>query len=574
MSPKEAQKARLYLRSRSLSDRRANGLVYTPKHIVDFVLDAAQYSPVKALEETRLLDPACGAGAFLVAAMDRLAESVRSRGLRLGTAPGSRAFAKLATLALLGIDVDPRACSLARVALRQRFKDLTGRPAPSRIGRCVVKGDFLDLTGRAESAVRQIEPTLVVGNPPYVPTTRLSAARKDYYRRNFKSAHGRIDLYVLFIEQSIRVLRDGGYLTFITPNKYLTSHSARPLRQLMLDSGGIRTIANFSSHRVFEDAATVPCVTMFEKSGVAAEIDSLDCGAKPSPGGKIPILSRRRVPQQELDGQPWHLNEIGLSTLAARMEAAHEPLERFAARISAGIASGLDSVFISARPRNIESALLRPAVRGRDIDAFQVSDPGLTFLVPYRFPREGSPLLIDLEEFPRARTALEPHRAPLSRRHCVRIWKKKWFDLHDPMPLDVARATKILVPDVADRNRFALDSGRFLPLHSAYYIIPRDIDPDFLVALLNSTPSTFLARLRAPIVKDGFSRYRRQVLAALPVPRPGGNLERQIARAGSECDFEGVDALAATAFGITIDELGTMRRFLSRSRAQNRRRGY
>ena len=74
-------------------------------------------------------------------------------------------------------------------------------------------------------------------------------------------------------------------------------------------------------------------------------------------------------------------------------------------------------------------------------------------------------------------------------------------------------------PRVWESNRFVVDRGRFFPLHSAYYLIPKgDIDPDFLVAVLNSRVSEFLIRLLAPVVKDGFSRYRRQFLATLPIP--------------------------------------------------------
>lgn len=565
------EEGRDYLRSRSLVDRRANGLVYTPPHIVNFVLDAARYSPTKALDDVRLLDPACGAGAFLVAAVDRLAGSLRVRGLDLRKRGGSDVFARILTATLLGIDVDPEACALTRKSLRKRFAELTGRSAPSSLGRCVVKGDFLEPSGRAASALRKFNPTLVVGNPPYVPTTRLSSEKKARYRERFTCAHGRIDLYMLFIEQGIALLSLGGLLAFITPNKFLSSRSGRPLRQLLLESGAIQTVANFESHRVFQDAAIVPCITVFEKGGIAAAINSLDCDAEPATGGQIPIRRRRQIPQRMLDECAWHLGEGRLARLATRLESAHAPLEEFAVRISAGIASGLDSLFVSSGLPGVESALLRPAVRGRDVDAFKVNDPRLAFLLPYRFSKEGSPELVDLANYPGARSVLEPHRERLSRRHCVRVWKKHWYDLHDPTPLDICRATKILVPDVADRNRFALDDGKFLPLHSAYYIIPRDVDPEYLVALLNSAPLTFLARLRAPVVKDGFSRYRRQVLASLPIPRPGRKLERQIAQAGREGDLDRLETLAAEVFDVNGGELEAIQRYLSQRAAKSRR---
>jgi hypothetical protein len=117
------------------------------------------------------------------------------------------------------------------------------------------------------------------------------------------------------------------------------------------------------------------------------------------------------------------------------------------------------------------------------------------------------------------RRYLRGHRRSLEDRHCVRVWEKSWYDLHDPVPLDLASTRKILVPDVARYNRFALDDRNW-PLHSVYYLVPTGIDAEFLTALLNSLPIEFLIRLRAPVVKDGFSRYRKQFLHDLPVVAP------------------------------------------------------
>jgi len=413
-------------------------------------------------------------------------------------------------------------------------------------------------------------PNLVVGNPPYVATTRLTVTDKESFRRRFKTAHGRIDLYQLFFERALEILSPGGRVAFITPNKFLTSHSGSRLRGLLLRSGAVLAVANFRSHRVFSDAATVPCVTVVEKNGEAADLMSLQCGERPGQDGRVTVLRSRPVSQRALSSEPWELGEEKLLALSKRLLAGHT-LEQHASRISAGWATGLDSLFVipSTRTLEIEDELLRPAIRGRDIDAFNINAPGLHAIVPYHFGNGATPKLVDLTQYPKTKRYLSRQRARLVARHCVRVWNKKWYDLHDPVSFDVTKTPKIVVPDIADRSRFALDEGGYLPLHSAYYIVPADSRKlDFLVALLNSTALTFLVRFRSPVVKDGFSRYRRQFLAELPIPQVDSRAAREIARAGQEQDLDLLDSLVCCALGITAQEAAAMRRFLRQARGR------
>jgi len=159
----------------------------------------------------------------------------------------------------------------------------------------------------------------------------------------------------------------------------------------------------------------------------------------------------------------------------------------------------------------------------------------------------------------------------LEKRHCCRVWEKVWYDVHDPVPFDLAIQAKILVPDVARSNRFAFDPGRYCPLHSTYYVIPKSIDPLYLTAVLNSKPIEFLIRLLAPVVKDGFSRYRRQFLLGLPVPQTSIAHMVDIAQAASIGDRVRVEELVTPLFGLSSGERRAIDRFLSDLITQQRR---
>lgn len=537
-----------HLASIPLEQRRTAGQVYTPSHVVRFVLDRAEHR-VEEAGALRVLDPACGAGAFMCEVAARILRAVSPAGGRWTPARRARLHAAIEAR-VFGVDVDPLACQLARESVIRTVEALTGALPPAGFfQRNVAARDFL-LGDLPDDFPRRFG--LIVGNPPYVAATRISAADKARLRSRFKTAFGRLDLYTLFMERAVSLLDAAGTLAFITPDKFLVTQTSQPLRDLLLATGELLSVARFRSHRVFDAAATVPCVTVFRRTSTPAadhKTEVLECAVD---ADRVTISSMSRIQLRTLGASAWHLSQQHDTRLAERIEAAHPRLERYVVRVSAGLATGLDGLLVMPQEvaARVEPDLLRTAIRGRDLQPFQITPPGLQIFLPYQFNADGSPRLVSLQDYPRARELLEPHRAVLEKRHCVRVWGKAWYDLHDPVPFDLAATSKIMVPDVATNNRFAFDPGEFCPLHSAYYIVPRGIDPEYLTAILNSGPVEFLIRLRAPMVKDGFSRYRRQFLLPLPIPEANARARRRLVTLSRSGDVERVTAHVADLFGL------------------------
>ena len=544
-----------YLETLSAEERRDGGKVYTPPAIVRFSLDAAGYSTDTEIELLPVLDPACGAGVFLEEALRRLAARISSLSGDLRFAPTARTFLDAARRNLVGIDIDAAACALARRSLARTASELTGLAVSADyFAESIIQADFLsDELIRSGGRLSILPPFgHVVGNPPYVATTRLDDTIKDGYRRVFRTASGRIDLYILFFERGVSLLRSGGRLTFITPDKFLTSQSARPLRRLLREEGAVVRLARFDSHRIFRAAATVPCVTVFERGAPQTAVELIRCAGEERDAGPVQVLQRVRVSSAFIVGDNWAAVTPKQSALLARICGTHPTLRTVSQRVSAGLATGRDRVFVfpEGEHQHIEPELLFPALRGRDITPFNVSESGLRVLIPYRLDAD-VPALIDIRDYPGACRYLSQHREELERRHCVRTWGKAWYDLHDPIPFDLASRQKLVVPDVADRNRFAVDFGAFVPLHSAYYIVPKEIDARYLTTVLNSKPLELLIRATSPRVKDGFSRYRSQFLLGLPVPVPDDRKLRDVTRLYDQGRFEDAVELTTGLFGLS-----------------------
>lgn len=533
--------------------RRRFGRVYTPAPLVRFVTERAMDEC--SLVPAPILDPSCGGGAFLVELTRTIAGRLADAGIDVRGSGRDRLLSEVSDC-LYGVDVHRDGVESAREAVAAAVLDLSPGPLPGNFMKANLRErDFL-LDPPPEGFPEMFR--LIVGNPPYVTTSYLPKVYKDVLRRRFGSASGRIDLYVSFMERASELLLWGGRFAFITPDKFLTSLSAEPLRKLLMHRGGLVSVARFGSHKVFNDAATVPCVTVWQRGREQGDLHLLHC-RNGDDEGDVVSTGRWLLPSDRIRSESWELAPTEVTDLVTQILGDHPPLEKFVGRVSAGVATGLHRAFVLSREEQeqVEPELCWPAIRGKDVDAYEVAEPELAVLMPYRFSEGGTPELVDINRFPHARRWLEGWRERLQARHCVRVWGKPWFDLHDPVSCNLAALPKILVPDVAKRNRFAIDTGHFVPLHSVYYLVVNGMDPRVLTAILNSPPIEFLVRARAPRVKDSFSRYRRQFLIRIPIPPMSKATERDLLRAYEDAEHERLAELTTWLFGATqgqIDE--------------------
>lgn len=550
-----------HLNGRSRDQRRDLGQVYTPDWLVRFVLDQALGRSDEDDERGRVLhgpvlDPSCGSGAFLVGLVDELAEQWLAAGKKL-TGRGGSPFVAMLTEQIFGLDVDELAVEIARAEVADAVNRVTGLEiTPDRFEANVRVGDFL---WQPLESFGFPTPRLVVGNPPYVTADRIGAEEKRRFRAAFSTAFGRLDLYTLFMEKSARLSKDGSF-AFITPDKYLSSQSAGPLRDLLVSLGAVDSICLFDSHRVFEKAAIVPCVTVWRGASNIADPHErfmrFDRVSHVPGATSYEIEERREVGSEHLHASTWNFQRSRHESLEERIVAGHVYLGDSTTRISAGVTTGLNEAFLLDRDAAaaLEPELVHPTVGGRHIHANRITADDRFMLVPCVWDGE-VPHLIDLDDFPRARAWLAQHRRALEQRHCVRVWEKKWWDLHDPVGLPLHRTEKVLVPDLARSNRFAADAGTYLPQHSAYYIIGHDLPADILAAVLNSEAVEFLVRSRAPRVKDGFSRYRAQFLKTLPVPKIDEDTQLRMRHALANHEDDDLADITAGLFGVDKTEI-------------------
>jgi adenine-specific DNA-methyltransferase len=451
------------------------GFVSTPAPIVDEMM-ALLFRESPPSSESTVLDPGCGTGAFI----EGIVRWCKKNGAAIPR--------------IVGIESDPKHAALAR----ERFK--------THPNIAIQRRDFLKKRpGRFD---------FIIGNPPYVPITGLSEKEKSDYRQRFVTAVERFDLYLLFFEQALSCLQLCGRLVFITPEKFIYVSTAAPLRRL-LAKREVEEI-RFIDESAFANLLTYPTITLVSET-------------IPTDRTLVTLRDGRKVSiDLSADGKSW-LPLI----LKRRAPRGLVPLEEVCDRISCGVATGADSVFVR-EDSSIEAHLRRfafPTIAGRDLTAKEELSTRCSMLIPYSMNGR----LLPEERLGAFRSYLErPEiKSRLMKRTCVA--RKPWYSFHENPPLEDILRPKILCKDITAKPRFWIDwKAEIVPRHSVYYIVPKN--PTIvgrLAEYLNSEFAHAWFRANCQRAANGFLRLQSHVLKRLPIPR---EFLSQSASANSKAD--------------------------------------
>lgn len=265
------------------SKRKSQGIYYTPKYIVEFIVketlgEVLKKTKPKDISKIKVLDPACGSGSFLTAAYDKILESVGNQSL----------FTKFDILkdSIYGVDLDAQAVEIAQLNLLLKvLSQKTKLPTLQhnlRVGNSLIDGNMEKLEPYFENAWREQKAfnwkqeflevfdqkgfSVIIGNPPYVFARGKSFddSVKKYFYENYKLANYQLNTYLLFIERAYNLLRHGGYFGFIVPNTWLTINTFAPLRKFLIEEIGSLQVINIYD-KVFGDANVDTCLLIFKK---------------------------------------------------------------------------------------------------------------------------------------------------------------------------------------------------------------------------------------------------------------------------------------------------------------------
>lgn len=491
------------------------GAVFTRQEVTEFILDLCGYTAERKLYESRFLEPSFGGGDFLLPAVERLLESWRVSGDPLDPLGQlSDAIRAVELHASSYIEV-----KLKLVSLLERA-GLGVANASTLASRWLVHGDYLltAFEGRFE---------FVIGNPPYVRQELIPAVLLAEYRMRYSSIFDRADLYIPFIERSLRLLSADGVLGFICSDRWMKNKYGGPLRKIVADSFHLKACIDMVDTPAFtSDVIAYPAITLIgsgSSDGVTRFAKRPLISKQALQALAIDLCSQNTQPTSqvvELRGvvtgsEPWLLEDTLASRLLRRLEANFPLLEDVGCKVGIGVATGADKAFIGPfEALDVEPDCKLPLVTTKDIKNGYVDWAGLGVVNP--FGKNGE--LVSLDEYPKLHSYLEARRAVIGARHVAKKSPSRWYKTIDRIYPELSREAKLLIPDIKGEAQVVYENNGLYPHHNLYYITASDWNLHALQAVLLSGIARLFVAAYSTKMRGGYLRFQAQYLRRIRLP--------------------------------------------------------
>ena len=620
--------------------RDSGGVVPTPSFIADAIVARtlgpllSGRSPQEIAAFT-LADTCCGSGIFLLSAYDFLlgcyldwyvTHDVKKHAGTTIYQAGENLWRltfdekrRILLAHLRGVDIDPNAVEVAQFSLllkliedesENALKDYVRRKKhaalpslDSRI-RC---GNSLVSTQEWETACGPLPATLhdvinpfhwedefaedmagggfdaVVGNPPYIRIQNMMTYSPEeaafYHAAGSPYSTARqdnFDKYALFIERSLRLIKEKGRIGVIVPNKFMTIRSGRALRGLLTNPPVIEEIVNFGVKQVFgQGTSNYTCILVMDRGGrgdvrveQAGPLEEWRYGR----AGSVSTVSAA-----ELSEESWTFGQDDVRALFSRIKDEVPGRLKALANIEVGVQTSKDEIYLLHPTRTdvdhvwiewddqewqIERGILRPCLHDAQLHAFSQPEANAWMIFPYEQVTTAKgklrARLLQPNEmaanYPRCLEYLSALRETLEGRNVVggAADERQFYQYGRSQSLTKFDSPKIILPVLSREPRYAYDATNTIITgggNGPYYMIRAKDDAPistfYLLAVLNHPLCEAMIRTNTSVFRGGYYSHGRQFIKDLPIPVPDDDATKAVIERQAKELMSALEALNA-----------------------------
>ena len=443
----------------------------------------------------KVIDPACGSGAFLIAAYDYLKKELDEINDRIADLKGrtqelfdgdemydASLENEYLIKCLYGVDLNPESVEISKLSLWLRTltkdKPLTNLDDNIKSGNSITEFDFQE---EFSEVFVKGGFDVVIGNPPYVRQESLKDI-KTILEEKYATYIGTADLYCYFYELGIRLLKTGGVLGYITSNKWLRINYGKNIRK-MLNEYYIIEIEDHGKVKMFVDAGVETNVIIVKKIN------------RQNTEVKIVLTEENN---KTFETNQSNFNEDGYLFLDNRLlkvkdkiDTIGKPLGEWDVEINYGVKTGLNDAFMIDKEKYNElvkkdrknKEILVPLLRGQDIRRYEINYKDLYLINThngYQFNDKKIPE-IKIDDYPSIKEYLSEFEPALSKRGDK---GETPYNLRNCAYLKDFSKEKIMYAEIAPGASFYYDKKGFFTNNTGFILIGEKLK--YLLALLNS----------------------------------------------------------------------------------------
>ncbi|MGP4714871.1 MULTISPECIES: Eco57I restriction-modification methylase domain-containing protein [unclassified Psychrobacter] len=578
---------------KSQTKRKKDGVFYTPKYITKYIVentvgklckdkkdelaivDEDFVKPNKltakakgilklqsaALETYRdwllqitICDPACGSGAFLNEALNFLiAEHSYIDELHAKLYGDSIIYPDIENSILennlFGVDINEESVEIAKLSLwlrtAQPRRKLNNLNDNIQCGNSLI--DDVDVAGDKafnwQTAFPQVFAKggfdVVIGNPPYLRIQGLQSAYPEmvkYYEKQFESAIGNYDIYVLFIERSLDLIKETGQVSLILPHKFLISEFGEGVRRLLAEDKLVSSLLHFEEHLVFE-VTTYTCILTLDK--------------KPKDDILFSFINPQRIQElfdwtslsyDNLNQNKWNLLSNTQVNLFDKLHQQPLTAKDVFSKIFVGLQTSADKIFlidghiegglVKGYSKSldceveIEVGLMKPMLKGQDVSRYMQLPNQYYVIFPYILNGDGTHSIMTEDfiksNYPRGYEYLKNNEKELRNREKGKMDKEGWFLYIYPKSITDFNQPKIMTAEIANYPSMTFDQAEMYHSTTIYSFVLKEPSTSaykFYLSVLNSKLLWFYLSNTGTVLRGGYFRFKTKYLYPFPLPK-------------------------------------------------------
>ena len=377
----------------------------------------------------------------------------------------------------------------------------------------------------------------VIGNPPYIQLQSMGTDADVLERMKYKTYVRTGDIYCLFYEQGMNLLKPNGCLCYITSNKWMKAGYGKELRQYFVSETNPVLLIDFAGVKVFDTATVDVNILMLQKAiNVQRTFACITQGIN-GLQNLSDFVQQQGVYCEFSNGNSWIILSPIEQSIKRKMEAIGTPLKDWDIQINYGIKTGFNDAFIITTEKRDEilancqteeerirtDELIRPILRGRDIKRYGYDWAKLYLIAT--FPSRH----YDIEQYP----AVKQHLLSFGKERLeqtgktysvngekVKARKKtnnKWFETQDSISYwEDFYKPKIVWGNLNLTASYAMIQDNSFINAPSPMIVPAS---KFLLAVLNSQLADYYIRHLGVTRNGGYFEYKPMFVEKLPVPQ-------------------------------------------------------
>ena len=556
---------------KSKTKRKKDGVFYTPEYITKYIventlgklchdkkeelglnnieidipktkkLNKGEKKLLQSLESYReyllnlkILDPACGSGAFLNQALNHLLQEHNFIDEGIKTLMGGNVLGlydvKKGILEnnLYGVDINSEAVEIAKLSLWLHTVE-HGRKLNILSGKIKVGNSLIDDKSVAEDAFVWEEEfpevfeqggfDCVIGNPPYFNIQTLGAKStiaQAIMKKYPEIWQDKSDIIFYFIALAIKLTKNR--VGFIVSNAFMFSNKAQKLRNYILDTAPLYKITNFEKYMVFDDASITTAIIELDKNKKDTTTLAYSFVEKNYTQEEISntINNPENYFEVELKkDKVFALVDKMVDALNQKIDANHEQLNKLF-KIGKGMETAADKVFLFKEyPNQFPKEFIKIRATGKNIESY--------FILPFQ---EYILYFENIENFDDLPASIQNHLLEnkhfLENRATVKNEGRIWWRYSRPMHKEYYQFDKLFCSRRAFSNTFAIDEkNEYLAFSNMTVIFDTNVEFNlkFLLALLNSKVLSFRYKSIGKQTGGGSFEYFPNGVGKLPIAK-------------------------------------------------------